>query len=365
MNPEQKTILHLIDTTGPGGAETVFTQLAAETQRRGWRSIALIRGRGWVASELNRLGVETVIRDCKGSINFGFLKFLITLIQKEKIDLIQSHLLGSNVYASIAGIITRKPVLSTFHGFVDISSSERFRLAKFLSIKFGSSAIIAVTDQIKEMLIEKTPLSSRKTRVIANGIDTDLFGCKSSYALPSSIRIGCLGNVRKAKNYPLAIQVLQKLLSRGVDARLHIAGDNTNKLAKECQELALALGVENNIHWEGFISDAPAFLQKLDIFMLCSSSEGHPLALTQAMSVGLPIVTTACGVENVITPGESALVSENENSDALVNNIVSLIEDASYRESIGLAAAKEARDYWSLTKMLNEYFSLYDLKVSR
>jgi glycosyltransferase involved in cell wall biosynthesis len=359
------TILHVIDTTGPGGAETVFTQLAYETQKRGWRSIALIRGKGWVASELERLGIQTIFKDCKGSLNISFLKALIHIVKTEKVDLIQSHLLGSNVYASIAGLITRKPVISTFHGFVDISNKERFRLAKFLLIKMGASKTVAVTDQIAEMLIQDTPLSKANVQVIANGVDTDFFVPKDGYQIKKDVFVlGCLGNVRKAKNYPLAIKVLRKLKDQGHAVKLSIAGDDTNQLAKDCKQLAMDLGVSEDTIWKGFISNAPEYLQSLDVFLLCSSSEGHPLALTQAMAVGLPIVTTACGVEKVISPGVSALVADNDSIDSVANNLIAFIKDEQLRARFGHAAAKEARDRWSLHAMLAEYISLYEAKVN-
>lgn len=359
------TILHVIDTTGPGGAETVFTQLAHETRKRGWRSIALIRGKGWVASELERLGIQTIFKDCKGSLNISFLKTLIQIVKTEKVDIIQSHLLGSNVYACLAGLLTRTPVISTFHGFVDISHKERFRLAKFLLIKMGASKTVAVTNQIAKMLIQDTLLRKANVQVIANGVDTDFFVPKDNYQTTKDFFVlGCLGNVRRAKNYPLAVNVLRKLKDQGLAVKLSIAGDDTNQLAKDCKQLAIDLGVSDDIIWKGFISDTPEYLHSLDIFLLCSSSEGHPLALTQAMAVGLPIVTTACGVEKVINPGVSALVADNDNIDSVAHNLITFIKDEKLRASFGQAAAEEARARWSLHAMLAEYFSLYESRVN-
>ena len=52
-----KTILHVIDTTGPGGAETVFINIADTVRRRGYRSVVLIRGEGWVHDQLVARGL--------------------------------------------------------------------------------------------------------------------------------------------------------------------------------------------------------------------------------------------------------------------------------------------------------------------
>lgn len=359
------TILHIIDTTGPGGAETIFTQLAADSKKRGFRSLALIRGSGWVQSELERLGIETIVRDCKGSLNVGFLKFLVQLLVREKVDIVQSHLLGSNVYASLAGFITLTPVISTFHGFVDISTKEKFASLKFLSIRLGSKKIIAVTDQIKQMLNGNRWLNPKKIITIANGVDTGVFGVKKNYSpIESSVfRIGCLGNVRRAKNYPLALAVLKALRENGWSVQLHIAGDDTNALAAECKTLASELGVNEHVVWHGFISDACAYLHSLDVFLLSSTSEGHPLALTQAMSCGLPVVVTPCGVEHIIQHSENGLVCANFEPQLVADSIKQLLISERLREQLGTNSSVSARRLYSLNATMLAYQKEYFLNL--
>jgi len=359
------TILHIIDTTGPGGAETIFTQLAAETKKKEFRTIALIRGSGWVQAELDRLGIETIVRDCKGSLNFGFLTFLVQLLLREKVDVVQSHLLGSNVYASLAGFITRTPVIATFHGFVDISAKEKFSALKFLSIRLGSKKIIAVTDQIKQMLTNVRWLNPQKITTIANGVNTQLFLAKKNYHPANSnlFRIGCLGNVRRAKNYPLALTVLKTLRENDFNVELHIAGDDTNALAAECRALADQLGIASHIVWHGFIDDACSYLHSLDVFLLSSTSEGHPLALTQAMSCGLPIVVTPCGVEHIIEHSVNGLVSERIDAETVTKSITQLLLSEELRKSVGTNAAVSVRALYSLNATMVAYRKEYCLSL--
>jgi len=132
-----KTILHLIDTTGPGGAETVFIQLADKLRVRGFRSIVVIPGPGWVQEELIKRSIDPYIIPAKGSFTFGFLCKLIRLVKKNQVSLIQSHLLGSNVYAAMAGLITGVPVVATYHGMVDVNPNERFKAMKNKVMQWG------------------------------------------------------------------------------------------------------------------------------------------------------------------------------------------------------------------------------------
>ncbi len=152
-----KTILHTIDTTGPGGAETVFIDLATRLPKEKYRSVVVIRGKGWVYDELCSRGISPILLDVKGSFNWRYLLGLRKIIKRERVDLIQSHLLGANVYCSLAGLLTGKPVIATFHGVVDIEENERLKGLKFAAINAGASSVIAVTDSLLEDIMSRTP----------------------------------------------------------------------------------------------------------------------------------------------------------------------------------------------------------------
>ena len=169
------TILHLIDTTGPGGAEMVFIQLADKMRERGFKSIVVIQGPGWVHDELIRRGVEPYVMPAKGSFAFGFLYQLVRLIKKHRVGLIQSHLLGSNVYAAMAGLLTGVPVVATYHGMVDVSPDERFKLLKKKAMQWGIKHYVAVSQRLLENIREQKLLDINKASVIYNGVDLARF----------------------------------------------------------------------------------------------------------------------------------------------------------------------------------------------
>ena len=149
-----RTILHTIDTTGPGGAETVFIDLATCLPNDKYRSVVVIRGKGWVYDELRRRGVTPILLDAKGSFNWRYLFGLRKIIKREGVDLVQSHLLGSNVYCALAGMLTGKPVVATFHGAVDVNQQERFISSKFGVINKGASIIVTVSGNLRNEIIK-------------------------------------------------------------------------------------------------------------------------------------------------------------------------------------------------------------------
>jgi glycosyltransferase involved in cell wall biosynthesis len=366
------TILHVIDTTGPGGAETIFVQLAEKTAVEGHRSIAVIRGKGWVYDELSRRKIDTQVVDCKGSFNLLYLFRLVRLIRHEKVDVIQSHLLGSNVYCSLAGFITGSRVVSTFHGMVDISPSERFRAIKLIALRLGSFRIVTVTKGI-ESLVKRLPILKKGSiETIYNGINIAEYekinasGFREFLGVAEDdFLVGSLGNIRKPKNYPLAIETIKELHNRGLKVHYAIAGQGNDEQMEPLTELVSYHGLKPYVHFIGFTRKTQEFLSSLDVFLMTSSSEGHPLALTQAMANGLPIVTTRSGVQEIVVDKKEALISELHSAASLADLLEVLAGSDRNQSLIGIDAKQKAMELYSLDAMYDSYFKLYGFSLEK
>lgn len=362
MSQHQKTILHVIDTTGPGGAETVFIDLADKLRDQNYRSIALIRGKGWVYEELKRRNIETHIIECKGSFNIGFLRKLVALVRSEKVDIIQSHLLGSNIYCAMAGMLSRKPVFATFHGAVDVAKQERFLKLKCLILNLGVTKFIAVSKGLKDEIKASGLLSEAKTTVIYNGIDTTLYYKRDSSPIrqtlgleKSDVLVGSLGNVRPAKAYDVLIKAAAIAIKEKPELHFIIAGDTKKEpLMSELNELITKENVANNVHFIGFQDNSADFLGQMDIFLLTSSSEGFSISTIEAMATGLPIIATKCGGP------EEIINNETEGTLIEANNPIKLSQ-ALIKQNTEEVEIKNFR--YSSTMLLLNYHHLYSCVI--
>ncbi len=365
-----KTILHTIDTTGPGGAETVFIDLATRLPKDKYRSVIVIRGKGWVYDELRRRGVSPILLDAKGSFNLRYLLGLRKIIRDQGVDLIQSHLLGTNVYCSLAGLLTGKPVVATFHGVVDVGDNERLKGLKFGAINVGASRIVAVTDSLLEDITGRTSLRANKASVIYNGIDTSAFIRSRSSTLrqkygwsENEIIIGSLGNIRLAKGYDILLQAAALLEKSERPYRFVIAGEAKKKddLLGTLLILRKQLGLEEKVQFLGFVDDAADFLVNIDLFLSSSISEGLPLSAIQAMVAALPIVATRCGgYEGLITDRGNGLLVEISNPQAIADAIEKVAADAGLQKTLSENARKHALSTFDIQVMLNAYEHIYD-----
>ncbi len=364
-----KTVLHTIDTTGPGGAETVFVDLATRLPSDRFRPVVVIRGEGWVCDELRRRGVEPILLDARGSFNLSYLLGLRKIIRQNKIDVIQSHLLGTNVYCSLAGMQAGVPVVATFHGEVDIAENERFKRLKFAAINAGAKHVVAVTDSLRDDIVKRTPLKSGRVSVIYNGIDTSAFSCKASRGLrdrygwsEEEVLVGALGNIRPAKGYEFLLETAGRLVQSGHKIRFVIAGEakNESPLLQELLALRQRLKLEQHVRFLGFTDDAARYLADIDIFFSSSVSEGLPLSAIQAMASGTPVVATRCGgYVSLIEHGMNGLLADVADSESMAAAIGLLACDIELQCKLAAEAKKRVRERYDIDVMLKAYQSLY------
>lgn len=366
MAGKAKAILHLIDTTGPGGAETVFINLLRELEKSEFRSLVVLRGEGWVADKVRKLGLEPRIVDSKGSFNLGYLLILRRLVKSEGIEMIHSHLLGSNVYGALLAMICRLPMIATFHGAVDVASGERLLRTKFAIIGLGASAIVCVSKRLQQELSERSPLPSRKLHLIYNGVAPEQFSLpasgnlKSELGLPDQVRlVVSIGNIRPAKGYEYLIEAACELSQSDPGTHFVVVGHQKKALFDQLQAQIAESPVKPNIHFLGFREDVWDILKQADIFLLPSVSEGFSISTVEAMMAGVPVIASRSGgPEEIITHEEDGLLIPAKDSEAIVGAI-SVLRDRSLRQRLVNKAHETANERFSLFSMLEGYRKLY------
>jgi len=365
-------ILHVIDTTGPGGAETVFIELLSRSRSGMYEPVVVIRGHGWVYNELDRRGIKPYVFDAKGSFNFRYLFNLIKVIRKEKVSLIQAHLLGASVYSVIAGFLTRIPVVVTLHGIVDVDN-ERFLSAKFFILSKLAGRIVLVSKDLMCRLKALVPVNSDKLSVVYNGVDLESYKLEKHKKLKEElglkdddIIIGSVGNVRKAKAYDILLKAASLLVRNESRVKFLIVGDNDNDLFQELLALRLRLGLQDAVYFLGFRQNVPEFLAGIDVFLLSSISEGCPVSVVEAMASEVPMVVTDCGgLSEMVEEGVTAVMCEPGSPVALFEGVAHLLNDANLKEVLVANANKEASLRFSMEAMLDSYRSIYENLLAR
>lgn len=158
----------------------------------------------------------------------------------------------------------------------------------------NADVVIPVSEELVEDI---APIFGKdyKWRYISNTIDTEFFHYRPRTSLNDRrFRLCCLANFTYRKGYDILFEAFAMLHDSHPQTELHIAGLDTDGLA--CQELARHYIKDDSITSHGNLdrTQVRELLYSSDVFVLASRSEVQPLSILEAMSTGIPVVSTEC-----------------------------------------------------------------------
>ena len=364
----RRNVMHIINTAGPGGAESVCVSLIRGLDRQRWQSIAVLPMKGWLLDELARSGAKAIVDDSYGRSDLPrFVFALAAQVKRHKISLIHAHLFGPSYTASLLGLLTRIPVVCTLHGQVDVNPHETLKQLKFGLINRGASRVVFVSDSLKRFYLDMGLLRPELAAVIPNGVDLPHFQRARDPILRQSLGaggdhflVGAVGNVRPAKAYDVLIQAAALLKPKSAKYRFAVVGETSGGLGGKLSSLLNGLALADSFKFSGFSHDVAGAINTFDLFVISSRSEGFSIATIEAMASGLPIVATRCGgPEEIIEDGVTGVLVENGSAEAIADAIESLRTDPVRRRRLGDAARGVVRERYSLQRQIDRYEALY------
>jgi len=159
----------------------------------------------------------------------------------------------------------------------------------------------AITDQLNDTLGGR--LSRRKAITIYNGIPERWFTQGSAPLQKEPHLIGAAGLLIRRKGFDLLIRAMPAILAEFSDARLVILGEG--KQRPDLENLVQERGLEGKVELAGNQPDMPAWLSKMEVFVLPSWVEGLPTVLLESMACQTPVIAT-----NI--PGNRELVQDSQ-----------------------------------------------------
>jgi glycosyltransferase involved in cell wall biosynthesis len=362
------TILHTIETAGPGGAETVVLNLASRLDSNRFRSIVLLPRQDWLSERLQERGVSTFFVDSKAWYDFRMPLGMARLVHKEKVDLIHSHLPGQNFYSCLVGRLTGRKTIATYHGAIELSQSGRLRGGiQFWWVRRSADKVVVVCDFVGAML-RRSGFPANKVVRIHNGIDVDPFRVPADGRLRRELGlrngtrlIGTVANVRQSKGYEFFIQAARRVVDVRPDVLFVASGDIDPIIAKPLLSSVERLGLKERFLFLGFRTDVPEFLSELDVFVLPSVSEGFPLVALEAMASGRPVVVTRSGgPQEIVDDEQTGFLIPPADPNIMAQRICELLDNPQRAATLGGAAREKVASTFTLDRMIDEYERLYE-----
>ncbi len=357
-------VLHAIDTGGPGGAENLFAQLVGSLAERGYAPTTSVPYEGWLHGKLLEKQFPVHVIPSKGGFSVAYLRALLALIRSQRIEIIHSHLLGSNVYCSLAGRIAGIPVVSVFHGLPDISGHNSIAWLKRRILLMRHAQLVSVYENLVQPLSE-WGIPRDKVLVIRNGIDVEKYlpgaapHIRREFGVgEDEILVGAVGNIRKAKGYERLIDAAALALQSQPNLKFVVAGQGSAEALGKLRDEVARRGLSARMQFLGFYPSSPDLLRAFDIFVSSSVTEGLPLSFLEAMACGIPVAATANGgSEEVLQRGSYGKLAADV--EGLADALVSLARDPSERARLAAIGRERAvRDFdWAAT--VDSYAALY------
>jgi glycosyltransferase involved in cell wall biosynthesis len=365
ISSDLPTVMHLIDTGGPGGAETVFAQLAHRLAER-TRSLTIVPREDWLSAHLRNLELQPMILPARGSLNVGYLWSLIRIARRHRVRLIHTHLLGSAIYGALVGLFTRTPVIAVLHGPTDLRKLGKLAGVKRWLLRHACSELVAVSSSTREALLG-FGLPSSAITLIQNGVDTQRYSPGRAHDLrqelglaTDDLLIGAVGNIRAPKAYDVLLKAMAITLERLPGCHVAIVGQGDTTQMRPLLELRASLGLTARCHFLGFRKSTPELYRNFDLFVSSSRSEGLSLAFLEAMASGLPVVATRSGgPQEVIEPEVNGVLVPVEDPMALAAALERALLDCELRARLGAGARERVAASFSLDAVLRQYAALY------
>jgi sugar transferase (PEP-CTERM/EpsH1 system associated) len=227
---------------------------------------------------------------------------------------------------------------------------------------------IAVSADLERWLDQVVRIPAAKTRLINNGVDTDIYRpgplpANTSPWGPGHFVIGTVARIQDVKNHKGLVDgfiALRALLpDQHHRLRLSIVGDGPLLPALRAQ--VAAAGLQDVVWLPGSRSDIPALLQGFSLFALPSLAEGTPVSLLEAMACGLPaVVSNVGGMPEVVAQGVHGALVPPSDTPALAAALARYAQDAQLCRVHGAAGRQRVIQQYSMAAMLDAYLALYD-----
>jgi glycosyltransferase involved in cell wall biosynthesis len=338
-------VAHLLPSLEIGGKERMVVDLCSNSLDADLKPMIIthdVPSRGRTLIDAGETPVAFVDRRHREH----FATELRLLLDHWKVDLLHIHGQVSGIFAgheALSGV----PRVTTLH--TALGYGWRWLLPSVPALR-RMDALTAVSSAIGDSFSQ---LLQRPVIEIPTGVDLDQF--KPSFPCPQSetFTIGMVARLHSVKRHRDAIQAIRTIHKRGERIRLLIAGEGSESEALR----RLATGIDE-IEFLGAVRDPSEVYRRIDAFLMCSQSEGTPLALLEAMACGVPcLVTPVGGMQEFIRLGAAAEVPLADPA-RLAQRISWLKSDRAARAALRRRALEAIAEY-SLERQIQAYADLY------
>lgn len=379
MHSPRLKVLHFTTTVGGGGAEQMLCNVVEAMNRKGIRSVVVSTTSSDGDNSVRpRLEAAAPFYDLEASslLSPKMWRQFRKILKQEKPDIVQTWMHTAGV---VGGALARmsgvKNVVWGVHS-KDIFVGKRGRMKSFLSRKAMGLAsrrvpkkIISCSRIAMRTHEEQIGYPAEKMVWIGNGIDTDRFrpnhearrDSRAKFGIPQDAPVvGIVTRMNPVKDVPTFLRAAAELQLRNPKAHIVLSGEGLEEADEATRALNEALPDPKRMHWIGYQPEVEKIYPMFDVMALTSNTEAFPMVLIEAMSCGVPCVSTDVGDAGVII-GELGRVTAIGDAVAICDaweEILNLDEDAF--QTLSSRARSFSVERFGLEHCVSRYQQVYE-----
>jgi glycosyltransferase involved in cell wall biosynthesis len=325
-----------------------------------------------MSQELEKRGVRVLSLDGTGKLDARVIVRLFKLLRSEQPDVVQAFLFWANVAARACGLILRAfPVISSYHDEI-VSEGWLVRLVDRLTLSW-TDRIVCCSGAVGRSVVSRIGGKIEHCTIIPFGVDIDQFepiaaATRRELGLRESQKV--IGTVcrlvepKKGLRFLLqAMAVLARKYGQP-PCQLLIVGDGPSR--QELELLRDQLKLSAWVVFTGSRRDIPRVLHAVDAFVLPSLYEGFGIAILEAMAAGKPVIATAVGgIPEFVLSGETGLLVEPGNVEALADAIDQLLSHPQQAQTMGAKGRIRAGESYHISTIVRQHEQVYTACLTR
>jgi glycosyltransferase involved in cell wall biosynthesis len=350
-------IAHVVDCMEVGGAETLVSQMCRLQREQGHDP------RIYALGTLGSLGEQMLDEGFAVQANLGqhfpgALRCFYRTFKESHPEVVHLHNPTPACYAAMpARLAGVRSVVSTRHGLV-ARPREIVKELKYSVAAGFCDWIVGVCDATANNLKNAHGTKMEKIVRVYNGTVPLKRTAKEEWPHKTGFTLVYVGRLAPVKNLKLLLLAFCTALSSRPDLRLWMVGDGGER--RMLENLATEIGVAATVKFWGLQLDVAPFFSAADAFIMSSRSEGLPVSLLEAFSLGLPaIVTNVGGMAEVVLLTKGGLTVSEHDASEMAAAILRLAGNGAERKQFAMNAEAEFQSSFTLQAMADAYMALY------
>lgn len=366
--------LRVLHVTNVETSNYYLNSLCDFTDRRAVTYLAATLGKeGSFTKDLDRRGVQVYALDCRHRSQYPKALYQLSrIIQKERVDIVHTHLVEPTLVGMLAAKLRhRVTVVTRHHSDAIYQMPSRAKREAFLKleewINRHADHIISPSQMVREILTRREHVPENKVSLIPYGQTLDRFEAikpeqieklRAELGMRERLSLLCVSRLHWEKGHRFLLESFALLRDEGLDANLYLLGTGPERELLE--NLARELDIHDRVFFLGWREEALPVIAAADVIVHAALQEAMPSVVIEALMLERPLVVTdLSGVRDVVGNSKHGIIVPPRNTEALHAALGWTVHNLEQAQQRARAGRKFILEYMSAERVAREYFNVY------